>query len=44
MKKNMRKKSTKEIQLLKPEEMLMYRGGGEKPKNPKSPDEAVIFL
>ena len=41
--KNLRKKYKKEMQLLKPEEMMMFRGGGDKPKNPKSPDEAIIF-
>lgn len=41
--KNLRKKCKSEMQLLKPEEMMMFRGGGEKPKNPKSPDEAIIL-
>ena len=43
MKKIMEKKSKREMQLLKPEELIMFRGGGEKSKNPKSPDEAIIL-
>jgi len=43
MKKNMKKKSKMEMQLLTPEEMSMFRGRGQKPKNPKSPDEAIIL-
>lgn len=32
------------MQLLKPEEMLLIRAGGKKPKDPDSPDEGIMLI
>jgi hypothetical protein len=43
MKKDKRK-SQMNLQVLKPEEMLLIRAGDKKPKDPDSPDEGIMLI